>query len=247
MAQQILSELRKHRITEGSAAPAMEPEPLSTAIENLLRPFDEIGRVVNQVKGAIGRAAEVSMEEVRASCGAIIADQGVTLKRTADDGRIHIEILEGSLVEAQNVAAETAAKLLQADAERADLFARMAEAQEACDALGARVVMLEQERDHHKRAAEMLRADSEALRNDISTARQTEVGLRDRLSAAAAEQIESADYVAVKAKLEMLTVSLADERTRNGELHAQLVQIVGTIMRSDTAASWPPAPQTSSI
>lgn len=241
VAQQILSELRKNRNTEGSVAPVVEPEMLSNAIEDLLRPFDEINRVVNQVKGTIGRAAEVSMEEVRASCGAIIADQGINLKRTAEDGRIQIEILEGSLVEAQNLAADAAAKLLQADAERADLFARMTDAQEAYDALCARVVMVEQERDHHKNAAEMLRLDLDALRHDLSTARKTEEGLRDRLNAAAADQVDSVEYAALKVRLETLMVSLTDERTRNVELHAQVVQLVGAVLHLDIGTAPAPA------
>ncbi|MEO5807027.1 hypothetical protein [Devosia sp.] len=85
----------------------------------------------------------------------------------------------------------------------------------------------------------MLRADLEAHRNDLAAARHTEVSLRDELRIATAGLIDRAEHLNLKAQFEALAVMLVDEKTRNAELHAQILRIMGTIVRSeiDSAAT----------
>ena len=234
VAQQVLAELRNGRRTKEVEAPVLaSSETFPEGVSNLVIHIDELHYAVDKIKRAVGLAAAAGIEDVKTTFGAIIADQGLALKRAEEDGRIQIEMLEASLAHAQSVAADIAVKLGEADAERADLLARLTEAEEARDTLLARTAILEQDRDRHRDVAEMLRADLEAHRHDLVAARQSESALRDELRMSAAGQIDRVEHLAIVAMHEAQAASLADEKARNADLHARLLRLVGTVVRPD--------------
>ncbi|MBE7734633.1 coiled-coil domain-containing protein [Devosia faecipullorum] len=234
VAQQVLSELRAGRkAKEFEKSAAEENEPPSREIAGLLTHVDDLHLEVDKKRRDLASAAAALIEDMKAAFSVIVTDQGLALQRSEENSRIQIELLEGSLAKAMQAEAEASEKLEAAEADRAELFARMTEAEEHRDALLAGLAAAEMERDQHRAAAEQLRLDLEANRHDLAMSRQTETALRDEMRASAAGQI---DRMELMAKHEALAAALAQEQSRNADLHAQILRLVGTVLRPDANA-----------
>ncbi len=245
VAQQVLAELRKSRKANAANAPTVsDNDEFPESVDKLVGQFDEIHLVIDKVKHAVGLRAAANIEEINATFSAIIADQGLAHQRAEEQARGRIEMLETSLAQSQTAEAETRARLQKSEIERADLFARTVEAEEALAAIRTRVTLLETERDQCKDSAELLRADLDAHRRDLAAARQAETALRDELRMAADDRIDRVEYATLKSQADAQGAALADEKARNAELHKQLLRIMSTIvhpMVDSTSASDPPS------
>lgn len=204
VAQQILSELRAGRQAKEIQSVAEEGEPPSKEIGGLLTHLDDLHLEVDKKRCALALSAAALIEDMKAAFGVIIADQGLALQRSEENSRIQIEFLEASFANATRAGAAASEKLEAAEAERAELFARMTDAEEHRDALLAGLAAAEMERDQHSAAAEQLCLDLEANWHDLAMSREAETTLRDEMRASAAGHVDRLELVAKHEALPLL-------------------------------------------
>ncbi|QMV00849.1 hypothetical protein GHV40_04805 [Devosia sp. D6-9] len=242
VAQQVLSEMRKDRnaATENTA-PVLLGEEMPDGLDHLTRYFEDIHRAVDAAKAGAMQAAATSLQQVKSSFSTVIAEQGMAGKRKEDAGQAEIERLETSLIDTRNDLAEATAKLDEADGQRAELNARLIEAEEVLEVQRGRIKVLEQERGEYKDQAEKVRGELEAYRQDLVAVRQAETSLRDELRRVAGDHVARSEHEALKSQHDVLAGVLADERARNAALHEQVLRLVGTMAQPSERVAAPVA------
>lgn len=231
VAQQIVAELRKTgAMGQAEAGEAtMLSDPLAGDIDSLLQPFDDLHRRIDEVRIAVGQALAISISQMKATLGAVIADQGVAGKRADEDNQAEIARLETELAQVLKGLAEASAKVEEGEHHRADLYARVIEADEAVVAYRAQVEVLEAERSRYQDEANNLRVNLDGYRRDLDATRQAEADLRAEVRRLTMETVTSSEYEALQNRLAGTDAALTEERIRNAELHAQVLKLVGAM------------------
>lgn len=178
---------------------------------------------------------------MKASFGTIITDQGVAGLRANEDSRAEIARLEADLAEVREGLSEARATLEEGEHQRADLYARVIEADDAVVAYRAQVEVLEAERTRYQDVAENFRVNLDEHRRDLDATRQAEADLRADLRRLAAEAIARPRYEALQNSLAGTVAALAEERARNAELHAHVLRLIGAMTSAAETTTAVPA------